>query len=251
MSVAKTSAAPADAVPQLALDWGRYGVTAGITTRQGGYSLGLWTSDPSEQVMTRWRAFRDSFAPQFPTVVHGHQVHGDVVRWYENLPPGWLVVEGVDGHATGQPGVLLTVTVADCVPIYLVAPARGVIALLHAGWRGVAGGMLDRGLAALEQNGVSPSELVMHCGVSICGACYEVGYEVAERLTGRPHTAATKVDLRALLADRARALGIRDVSISPHCSAHEPEQFHSHRRSGGRDGRMIAYLGVPLRLDNP
>jgi len=194
--------------------------------------------------MERWRAFRTAFAPRFPTVVLGHQVHGTAVRWHESLPEGWLILDGVDGHATSQLGVLLTVTVADCIPVYLAVPQKGVIALLHAGWRGTAGGVLARGVDTLVQRGAAKtSDIVMHCGVGICGECYEVGPEVAVRfgLSGTVH-----LDLRAALTHQARELGIQEVSSSPLCSAEERDRFFSHRASGGRDGRMVAYLGRPL-----
>jgi hypothetical protein len=238
------------AVPRLELsEWAaRYGVTAGITTRQGGFSLGLWSEDPVGQVMTRWRAFRRALEPRFPTLVLGHQVHGSTVQWHESLPPGWLVLDGVDGHATGQAGVLLAITVADCVPVYLTVPERGVVALLHAGWRGVAGGILEQGVETIaSQTKASRRDIVIHCGVSICGNCYEVGSEVAEQLNGRPGEAGQSfVDLRSILAARATNLGIREVTISTYCTAHPRDRFFSHRASGGRDGRMVAYLGRPL-----
>jgi YfiH family protein len=194
--------------------------------------------------MGRWRAFRAAFAPRFPTIVLSHQVHGTDVRWHEALPPGWLILDGSDGHATSQRGVLLAVTVADCIPVYLAVPQTGAIALLHAGWRGSAGGILARGVDALARHlAAKPSEIVMHCGVGICGECYEVGPEVAERF-GR--TGTIRLDLRGALSRQAAELGIRDVTISPSCSAEERTRFFSHRASGGSDGRMVAYVGRPL-----
>jgi len=236
------------AVPGLQLaEWGeRFGIVAGITTRASGFNLGLWSEEPTGQVMARWRTFRSAFAGRFPSVILGHQIHGTAVRWHATDPGGWLLVEGVDGHATTLPGVLLTVTVADCIPVYLAAPELGMVALLHAGWRGVAAGILERSLAVLQ--GVSNGKcgnLVMHCGVGICGACYEVGSEVATQLTGAPAQGPARVDLRQLLAVRAGALGIGEVTVSPFCSAHDHDRFYSHRASGGRDGRMVAYLGRP------
>jgi len=226
-----------------ASEWAeRYGLVAGITTRPS--SFGLWSDEPVGQVMERWRSFRTAFAPRFPTVVLGHQVHGTAVRWHESLPEGWLILDGVDGHATSQRGVLLTVTVADCIPVYLAIPQKGVIALLHAGWRGAAGGVLARGVDTVAQRGAAKtSDIVMHCGVGICGECYEVGPEVAVRfgLSGTVH-----LDLRAALTHQARELGIQEVSSSPLCSAEERDRFFSHRASGGKDGRMVAYLGRPL-----
>jgi hypothetical protein len=236
-------------VPRLELaEWAsRHGLVAGITTRLNGFSLGLWSEEGVGQVMTRWRALRQAFEPRFPTLVLGQQVHGAEVRWHEALPSGWIVLEGVDGHATSQPGVLLAVTVADCVPVYLAAPG-GAVALVHAGWRGIAAGILEQGVEVLaERSKVSRRKIVMHCGISICGNCYEVGSEVAEKLNGRPGAAGQSyVDLRSILAARAANLGIRDVTISTYCTAHHNDRFYSHRASGGRDGRMVAYLGRPL-----
>ncbi|HEY7685065.1 MAG TPA: polyphenol oxidase family protein [Gemmatimonadales bacterium] len=225
----------------------RFGLVAGITTRAGGFSLGLWNEEPSGQVMTRWRAFRNALAPRFPTVVLGHQVHGTELRWHESVPPGWLVLDGVDGHVTRQPGVLLTVTVADCVPIYLAAPESGLVALLHAGWRGIADGILEHAVTTIGTTArIHHRDIVMHCGVSICGNCYEVGSEVAERLNGRSDGTATHVDLRSILAARAATLGVGAVTISAYCTAHHHDRFFSHRASRGQDGRQVAYLGRSL-----
>ncbi len=240
------------AVPRMELrDWAdRYGVVAGVTTRGAGrgFSLGLWSEENVGQVMTRWRALRAAFRPAFSGLLLSHQIHGTTVQWHRAGQEGWLILDGVDGHATGSPGVLLTVTVADCIPVYLVAPTQRVVALLHAGWRGTAGGMLQQGVELLRREAfVTAPEIVMHCGVGICGSCYEVGSEVLERLTPgrRPGVSSGHVDLREVLARQAAELGITEVSVSPWCSAHDREHFFSHRASGGRDGRMIAYLGVP------
>ena len=223
----------------------RFGLVAGITTRAGGFSLGLWNDEPTGQVMTRWRAFRTAFEPRFPTVVLGHQVNGTELRWHEAVPPGWLVLDGVDGHATRQAGLLLTVTVADCVPIYLAAPKSGLVALVHAGWRGIAGGILEHAVNSIcATASIRHSNIVMHGGVSICGNCYEVGSEVAERLGGRPE-GTSHVDLRSILAARAATLGVGAVTVSAYCTAHHHDRFYSHRASHGQDGRQVAYLGRP------
>jgi len=236
-------------VPRLELaEWAtRFGAVAGITTRQDGFSLGLWNDEPTEQVMTRWRAFRRALQPGFPTIVLGHQVHGTELRWHEAVPRGWLQLDGVDAHVTQQRGVLLTVTVADCIPVYLAAPAHGLVALIHAGWRGVADNTLEHALGEITRTAkVRFRDIVMHCGVGICGNCYQVGSEVSERLTGRPTTGNANVDLRSILAGRARTLGLSDITISAYCTAHHNERFFSHRKSAGKDGRLVAYLGMPL-----
>jgi purine-nucleoside/S-methyl-5'-thioadenosine phosphorylase / adenosine deaminase len=233
-------------VPRLELrEWGhRYGVVAGITTRP--LNLGLWSEENVGQVMTRWRALCAAFRPTFPTVVLSHQVHGTVVQWHRQATDGWLILDGIDGHATGIRGLLLTITLADCVPVYLAVPQKGVVALLHAGWRGTAGRILERGVDVMRREAfVEASDIIMHCGVGICGACYEVGSEVRTRLSGRPEATPGHVDLRDVLTRQAHELGVTQVSRSPWCSAHDREHFFSHRGSGGRDGRMVAYVGMP------
>jgi len=206
-------------------------------------SLGLWSDEPVGQVIGRWRAFRARSASAFPATVLAHQVHGTDVHWHDALPDGWLILDGVDGHATRERGVLLTVTVADCIRVphgpregrHRARP-RGLAwdSRRHPGacvellkWRGFAKG----------------SDIVMHCGVGICGKCYEVGSEVAVRfgLSG-----TVLLDLRAILAQQARKLGIEEITVSPSCSAEERGRFFSHRASRGRDGRMVAYIGRAL-----
>ena len=241
-------ASPADGIPRLELaEWApRYGLVAGITTARDGYSLALSGPEPVGTALDRWRAFQARFRPQFSTLVTSRQVHSTRVRWYDSPPEGWLIGEGWDGHATGSAGVLLAVSVADCVPVYVAERASGAVALLHAGWRGTASGILRNGLELLtEITGAPVSNIVIHCGISICGVCYEVGSEVAEALGLEvPRGSKVRVDLRSLLADQAWALGIREISLSPLCSAHDHD-LHSHRASGGKPGRMLAYLGRP------
>src|SRR5207245_9797202 len=94
--------------------------------------------------------------------------------------------DGGDGHPPRPRAVLLTVTGADGVPVYLAAPTTGAVALVHAGWRGASGGILARGVEVLKARAfVRAQDIIMHCGVGICGPCYEVGSEVLSRLTAR------------------------------------------------------------------
>jgi len=171
-------------------------------------------------------------------------VHGRVVGRREGVE-GWLLVDAVDGHVTDEPGLMLTVTVADCVPIYLVDPIRKAVGLLHSGWRGTAAGILEAGIQALStEYGTLAPDIVMHCGIGICEQCYEVGSEVMDALgIPRKESGPYHADLREVLARQAESLGVKTISTSQYCSAHDA-WFHSHRASGGRDGRMVAYLMV-------
>lgn len=221
---------------------------AGITARGAGdrgFDLGLWTAQPVADVMARWRAFRGA-EPGFASFVLAHQAHGRQVRWHDRAA-GWTVHEGLDGHLTEAAGVMLLVTVADCIPIYLVVPGKGIVGLLHAGWRGTAAGILSTAVDQLATHSkVAPADIVMHCGVGICDSCYEVGSEVMAACGVAPAGPGPwHLDLRAQLIDQARQLGLREVSASGWCSAHDRPAFYSHRASRGMDGRMVAYVGRP------
>ena len=225
----------------------RFGVVAGITSRgeEPGrdFDLGLWSRAPVGEVMSRWLTFRRAL-PEFPAVVLGNQVHGvELMQVDEGV--GWIQVQGIDGWITTKPGILLTVTVADCIPVYLIAPDRGV-SLLHAGWRGTAGGIVKRGIERLARASKTPvPQLVMHCGVGICGPCYEVGSEVVEACGLPVHGKGPwHLDLRDLLVDQGRQAGIRQITASSWCSGHDRPTFFSHRASHGGDGRMVAYIGM-------
>ncbi len=224
----------------------RYRVVAGITGRGAGlepFDLGLWSATPAATAMERWRALQASLG-DFHALVLGRQVHGGRVAWHDD-PGGWLLLDGVDGHATDRRGVVLAVTVADCVPVYLVDPVTRAIALLHAGWRGTARGILAAGVELLQSRGSRAEDLVLHLGVSICGMCYQVGREVFDACGApAPSGGSGNLDLRAVLARQARGLGLCHMSTSTSCNAHDPGRFFSHRGAGGRDGRMVAYLGL-------
>jgi len=246
-------AVPGD-VPQFEVpNWRqRYGVIAGITGRGlgggRGFDLSLSGDAPIGQIMGRWKELRDSL-PGFHALILGRQVHETTVRWCE-ADEGWVQLDRTDGLATMTPGILLSVTVADCIPVYLVTPAKRGVALLHAGWRGASAGILDQGVERLiEYAGVRPDEIVMHCGIGICGNCYEVGSEVLQAFGLRGDGPGPwQLDLRERLARRALSLGIGQVSMSEWCSAHDRPGFYSHRASRGRDGRMVAYLGFPSTM---
>ncbi|HSR43073.1 MAG TPA: polyphenol oxidase family protein, partial [Longimicrobiales bacterium] len=147
--------------------------------------------------------------------VHARQVHGAEVGLHRDGPPGLHLLEAFDGHATRTPGVLLGVTVADCVPVSVVDGARRVVAVLHAGWRGAAAGILEAGLRLLaDRLGSRPASLAVHLGPAICGECYEVGPEVHEALGLEPPGTARPVDLRGNLARRAVGAGVPPEAVS-------------------------------------
>jgi polyphenol oxidase len=206
--------------------------------------MSLFGRSAAGEVMQRWLRLRAELACR--TVVHARQVHAADVIHHERLPAGVLVAGDGDGHCTAQAGVLLTVSVADCVPIFLVAPDVRCIALLHGGWRGVAAGILERGVEQLAMRfGAEPAGMRVHFGPAICGDCFEVGPEVPRSL-GVPGNGEEKqrLDLRAVLAERARRCGVADAhtSTSAHCTRCGDPAFFSHR--GGCHERQLAVLAI-------
>jgi YfiH family protein len=224
--------------------WLSQGITGASVGDAGDpFDLALFGEAPTRGVMERWRAL--GRAVGIERIVHGKQVHGAVLRVHGESAPGLSVSPDTDGHLTRVPGILLTVSVADCVPISLVAPDRRAIALLHGGWRGVAAGILERGIEMLTQRlGARLDDLHAHFGPSICGDCYEVGPEVHRGLGLSDPGGNEPVDLRAVLAERAVGAGLRRerLTTSTRCTKCAASPFFSHR--GGRAERQVAVLGI-------
>jgi YfiH family protein len=165
-------------------------------------------------------------------VAMGLQVHGaDVARWDA---PSTELIE-VDGHVTDRPGLALLVLTADCLPVALAAPGR--VAMLHCGWRGIAGGIIARGLEAFDE----PPVAVV--GPGIGQGHFEVGPEVLEAFADVPEAADGRMlDLRAVAEARLRAAGVHDVRHVDLCTYERDDLFFSHRRDGGVTGRQAGLV---------
>ncbi|MDG2282499.1 MAG: polyphenol oxidase family protein [Longimicrobiales bacterium] len=224
----------------------------GTTTRESGsdhpFDLGLF-ADRSEPMSARgrWQTLRRQVGAD--SVVHARQVHGAHVRVCE-APSAERrddphLVDVCDGHTTATPGIVVAVTVADCVPVFFVDPGRRAVAAVHAGWRGVATGILERGLEAMAASFASrPQDLHVHLGPAICGRCYEVGPEVFEALDQSVPNGPTPIDLRRVLAERAVRAGVLGgtITVSEHCTMCTDSELFSHRAGDGE--RQAGYIGV-------
>ena len=219
-------------------DFASFGIRAFTTTRAAG-TYGVNAAEPAREVMGRWYALVDEIRPLAPRFATARQVHGARVVAHSSDWEGWLRVPDADGHASPDRGTAAAVTIADCAPVFLAHPS-GATALLHSGWRGTVARIVDQGVAALTHRGFGVGELRLHLGPSICGKCYEVRPEVYHRLTGTVVDKPTPVDLRALIAERARTLGVRHITISPWCTRCHNDRFFSHR--AGDSGRQIAVM---------
>lgn len=157
---------------------------------------------------------------------------------------GRPVAQAADGHATALRGVGVMVLAADCVPVVL--GATGAVAAVHAGWRGLAAGVLEQGVAALSA--LAPSREV-HAVIGPCAGscCYEVGAEVLQalRFPGPPAGASkAMLDLRAAARERLVAAGVAEVQDVDLCTICDRRLF-SHRREGALAGRQAAVAWLP------
>jgi len=222
-------------------DFRELGVVAYTTTREMG-SFGTASNEPVRDVMARWDAVRGDLAAKgVARLATAAQVHGARVQLHGGDWQGWLRGTAADGHASIGRGTALAVTIADCVPVFIAHPS-GAVALLHSGWRGTAARIIDEGIAVLTRAGLRAGELRVHLGPAICGNCYEVSADVFKQVTGKEAHGPTLLDLRDVIATRARELGVQHVTISPRCTKHDNVRFYSHR--AGDPGRQIALIAA-------
>lgn len=215
-----------------------FGVAAFTTGRAAG-SFGMQTGEPVRDVTARWTALRAFLGGAATRLATAFQVHGNEIVHHHGDWQGFLRGPAADGHLSAERGTAMAVTVADCVPVFLAHPS-GAAAALHSGWRGTAARITERAIRELGALGFEAKELRLHCGPAICGRCYEVSAEVFARLTGRDPGRPTTVDLRSLIADHARALGVREISISPSCTKCDNDRFFSHR--AGEESRQLGVI---------
>lgn len=230
--------------PHVAADLGDHHVR--FTTRRGGVSrppygslnLGRWTRDEARDVLENYRIVTRAFGLDPARLAMGFQVHGNEVQRRDEEPDPEDELLACDGQATHVEEVGCLVLTADCLPVALLCD--GAVAMVHAGWRGLAGGVLEDGLRALrELGGRGPVTALIGPGAG--PGCYEVGPEV-HAVFG---TSGRTLDLKAIAGERLRAGGaaeVHDVGLCTICTP--PDLFFSHRRDGPLTGRQagIAWL---------
>jgi polyphenol oxidase len=224
------------------------GARAVFTTRRGGVSrgpfatlnLGKLTPDDPEAVEENRERLRTQLGVQ-PTMIR--QVHGTRVLRVAEAPRDGRFPEA-DGQATFSRAIAPMVLVADCLPIALAGD--GAVAMLHAGWRGLADGIIREGVGAVrELGGVGQLTAAIGPGAGVC--CYEVGPEVHERFAayGDAVRRGEHLDMKAIAREQLERAGVEivhDVGLCTICSG--SELFYSHRRDRGLTGRQagVAWL---------
>jgi len=235
-------------------------VRHGFSTRIGGVSEGPFATlnvavgpgDSPEHVAENLARFAAAIGVDAERLYQTSQVHGADVRTIEPGEDRLAVVrEHADALIAHDPSTAIGVRTADCVPILLHEKQTNVVAAVHAGWRGVVGGVVQSALAHLAIRARGSRGIAAAIGPCIGPCCFEVGEEVASALSdaapgddrvvlrdrSKPH-----VDLRRAVRLQLQALGVEEIEDVPGCTRCDAEKFYSHRRDGARSGRLIAAI---------
>ncbi len=241
--------------------WPDASICHGFIGRSGGVSKGAfasmnlsyWVGDDERAVDANWKRIRRE-VPELELVARLNQVHGNVVH-AATRDTAALRPAG-DGIVTAEPGVMLGIFTADCVPILMVDSKRRVVGALHAGWRGVIADIADAGVRAMVQLGARASDIRATMGPSIGQCCFEVDAELGERFGreiagARNHTRAGRpgkafIDLRAVVRDQLERAGLAAsniASVGP-CTRCASDRFFSRRAAGGKTtGLQMSFVG--------
>jgi hypothetical protein len=226
-------------------------VKAVSTTRAGGHSTGPWNGlnlgsgcgdDPA--AVAKNRAVLRTYLPATPQWLR--QVHGAAV-FSHSIPAASAGEFVADAQVAFEPGQICVVLTADCLPVLFSNRAGTRVGAAHAGWRGMAAGVLENTVQAL---GAPPDHLMAWLGPAIGADVYEVGDDVKAAFTDRDSTGAAcfrkkgarwLFDLYAMARHRLTRCGVIDISGGSHCTYSEARRFYSHRRDGttGRTASLV------------
>ena len=231
------------------LEAGLPGARAVFSTRLGGVSEGPWSSlnlgiltgDERDRVVANRVRLCSAIRIDPGRVVIGRQVHATAIARHEQAqdPSLWPDPAAdppeLDGHIIDRSGLAALVFVADCLPIALAGPEG--LSMLHCGWRGLAGGIVGSGAAAIDADAAA-------IGPGIGPCCYEVGEEVLAAFAplGPGIADGRMLDLKEVARRLLERAGVTTVEDSGICTRCEGETFFSHRGDGPETGRQAGIV---------
>lgn len=245
------------------------GLAAGMTTKNGGASKGNYETlnlgfhvgdDRSDVCINRGKV---SELLKFPlnTWVGAEQTHGIHLKKISKADRGKGSnsyedsFKDTDGFYTNEEGILLSLCFADCVPLFFIAPESRMIGIAHAGWKGTVGQIAKEMINAWGREGITPQQIFVAIGPSICKKCYIVDQRVINLVENTLVDVETlpynlindgqySLDLREVNRQIIVNSGVPDINIqmTGFCSSCDKE-FFSHRRDQGRTGRMVSFIG--------
>ena len=173
------------------------------------------------------------------------QVHGNEIKWVK-LPGEY---ENVDGLISSNPNLILSLKVADCVPVYLFDPKSQIFGLIHSGWRGTKGMIVNKGINLMIKKGAQLKGIKCYLGPSIGQCCYEVGDDVSRFYSSKSKilidSNKVKLNIKLEIQLELERMGVlaKNINISNLCTF-ELSKFHSYRRDGLEAGRMYATIMI-------
>jgi YfiH family protein len=241
--------------------WPEPGITHGFLGRLGGRSRGVYESlnlshfvgDDPQAVADNWERLRGAL-PENIVFSRLNQVHGNAVRVVIDADAGTR--PRADGMVTREPGIILGIFTADCVPVLMTSSRPQVACALHAGWRGVLSGIAGNGVRKMEELGALPSEIRVALGPSIGPCCFEVDAELAARFVreipgsagqardGQPGKAF--LNLRGIIRDQLVEAGVPAYAITNPgpCTRCASDQYFSRRAAAGATtGLQMSFVG--------
>jgi YfiH family protein len=245
------------------------GIRHGFFTRRGGVSrppydslnCGLGSLDDPERVAANRVRAMDALGFAADALVTARQVHSAEVVIVEEPWPAEARPQ-VDALVTRTPGIVVGVLTADCAPVLLADADAGVVAAVHAGWRGAKDGVIDAAVAAMLDLGAGRCRMVAAIGPCIQQASYEVGPEFHAEFAAEgedagaffrpsPREGRFMFDLRGYVASRLTALGLASVVALDRDTASDADTFFSYRRTtlngGGDYGRSLSAIALEPR----
>lgn len=244
----------------------RAGIRHGFFTREGGVSKGLYaglntgigSSDDPEAVLENRRRIAAHMGGEPDDLAACYQIHSAIARvaegpWRGERPEGDAVV-------TKTPGVICAVLTADCAPVLLADAEAGLVAAVHAGWKGALGGVVHSAVAAMEALGAAPDRMVAVVGPCIAQASYEVGADFEARFehhdpgSGRFFSEGAAPDKRlfdlpGFVLWRLEQAGVGEAAWTGEDTCADEARFFSNRRAFQRGeadfGRLMSVVGLP------
>jgi polyphenol oxidase len=246
------------------------GLTAGITSKQGGFSegpfqslnMGLHVKDEVDTVRQNRKRVADSIHFPLKTWVCTEQTHGNNIRRATHKDGGKGALDyatsimDADGLITDEPDLLLTMCYADCVPLYFLYPEGRLIGVAHAGWKGTVLDIAGNMIREFNHYGARSEEILTAIGPSICRKCYQVDDRVIDKVkklledcNEKPYNlkyeGQYELDLKRTNYLALRNMGVpsKNITVSDLCTACNEKEFFSHRRDSGKTGRIMSFIG--------
>lgn len=241
-----------------------------FSSREGGVSegyfssmnLGIKTDDKRENILENYRLFTEAVGIDVKNVVIGNLNHGNNVRKVDEEDRGKGLFkpfdyEDIDALITDKPNIALTITCADCVPVFFADPVKKAVGIAHSGWKGTALEISAKVVEAMvREYGSKPSDIIAGIGPCIGMCCYEVSRDVYEEFIEfdylddawyfEKENDKFDIDLSRIIFGTLAYSGIlpENISISGLCTACNNDVLFSHRAQKGKRGTMAGMIMI-------